>query len=180
MLINQFTASLISFVSHPINIFGFSTTLLVDELMHGIIGIPLAMLLYKKTGSKMQLVYYYLALYLIDTDHLIDYILFAKINFSLTDFFQLEFFNAKDTAYLIFHGWEWVFLLGILAYKKGWKHWITAITLGIFSHLIWDIHNFKDAKFYSIIYRATNDFKISTMVGQVKGWKSIWLYKTSL
>ena len=61
-------------------------------------------------------------------------------------------------------------ILLIISFKKGWKSPITAMTLGLFMHLLWDIHNFWNIQFYFISYRAFNGFSIDMIMGEVKGW----------
>lgn len=133
-------------------------TLFVDEIMHGVVAAPFAVLLWYRSRSWRQLVVFYLVVYFIDLDHLVDYWLFYGLRFNWHEFVSLDFFAQKATAYLPLHAWEWTLILYPLSIKRGWKSLFAAINSGMFAHLVWDIHNFWNIEFYSIIYRAIHSF----------------------
>lgn len=134
--------------------------LALDEVLHGVVAIPFAALLWYKTRSVRLIIVFYLAVYLIDLDHLIDYWLYFGLKLDVIEFLSLNFFDAKGTVFIIFHAWEWVILMYWgWCMKKTWQSVWTAVTLGMFAHLLWDIHNFWSVEFYSIIFRALHGFR---------------------
>jgi hypothetical protein len=134
--------------------------LLVDEILHGVVAVPFAIFLWYKCKSWRSILVFYLVVYLIDFDHLIDYWFYFGLKLDVLEFLRLDFFAEKATAILIFHGWEWPALYFILFFKKrGWKSYLTAVAWGMFAHLVWDIHNLWSVEFYSIIYRAMHGFR---------------------
>lgn len=132
--------------------------LLVDEIVHGVVAMPFAVFLWYRGGSWRQLVLFYLVVYFIDLDHLVDYWLYYGYRFDWQEFISMDFFAQKATAYLPLHAWEWTVVLFPFSAGKAWKSFVAAVNLGIFAHLIWDIHNFWSIEFYSIIYRAIHGF----------------------
>lgn len=133
--------------------------LLVDEVMHGVVAIPFAGLLWYKSKSWRQILIFYLVVYLIDLDHLLDYWFYYGLRFDWNEFISLDFFSEKATVYLVFHAWEWVVFMFFFSIRRGWKSILAAVNLGMFAHLLWDIHNFWSVEFYSIIYRAIHEFR---------------------
>ncbi len=135
--------------------------LFLDELGHGLLALPVGYILWRETKSWRYVAAYFLSVYLIDLDHLFEYLVYSHGVLDLYEFVKLDYFYTKGTIYLIFHAWEWLIPLLYISIKRGWKSYITAITLGILIHLIWDIHNVEGrAWFYSIIFRALRGFSI--------------------
>jgi len=133
--------------------------LLLDEMIHGVVAIPFGVFLWYKTRDWRLIGVFYLTVYLIDVDHLIDYWMFYGLKLDWLEFFCLDFFSEKSTAFLVFHGWEWpVIYFGLFFKRKGWNSFWTAVFWGVLVHLTWDIHNFWSVEFYSIIYRALHGF----------------------
>jgi len=140
----------------------FQSGLLLDELMHGVVAFPFACFLWFKSHSVRQVIVFYLVVYFIDSDHLVDYWLFWGFGFDAMRFFGLDFFKMGATFILPFHAWEWVIIMSVFVYRKGrlkWKSVLASIMLAVFAHLLWDIHNFWSVEFYSIFYRAINGFR---------------------
>lgn len=126
--------------------------------MHGVVAFPFAYLLWKKTGSKKLVALLFVATYLVDLDHLVDYFSFYGIKFNLADFFVGDYFDHAHKAYIPFHAWEWIVLLGIIAKIRGWKSYYTAILLGLIPHYVLDFLVMDNFFFYSLTYRAINNF----------------------
>ena len=71
-----------------------------------------------------------------------------------------EYFAEKKKICLIFHGWEYLLLLILIA-KAGKNHGVIGFTLGYAIHLILDtLGNDCTIKGYSIIYRKKVDWDI--------------------
>lgn len=132
--------------------------LIVDELIHGLIAVPFAFILWKKTRSYKSLIVLFFATYLIDLDHLVDYFSFYGFKFSLREFLGGDYFGITKRAFVPFHAWEWVILIGVVAKKRGWKSLFTILVLALLPHLIFDSIVQNDFLIYSIIYRSINNF----------------------
>lgn len=135
--------------------------LLLSEMLHGLVALPFAYSIYKKTKSFKYALAMMLATYLIDLDHLIDYFSFYGISFNLFKFLNVEYFALKGTSYVIFHAWEWVGLFGFLAYlRRSWKSVYTIIAFALLPHLIVDSLTLSSFLYYSIIFRIFSAFTL--------------------
>ncbi len=135
--------------------------LLFSEVGHGLMAIPFAYFLWKKSKSPKKVAILYLATYFIDLDHLIEYFQYYGLHFDLLEFFELDFFRALGKAILPLHGWEWVLLLFFIGRRKKWKSVYWAVALGFGAHLLWDtLSNGFPAAFYFISWRAGNGFAL--------------------
>lgn len=133
-------------------------SLLAHEIIHGIVALPFALLLWKKTKSKKLVAIVFISTYLIDLDHLFDYLAFYGFRFNLFEFLNGKQFELSQKVYLPFHAWEWLVVLGIISKLRGWKSKYAAIILGILPHLLFDAIIWNHFLLYSIIYRAVNNF----------------------
>lgn len=105
---------------------------------------------------------------LVDLDHLIDYAIAFGLNFKLEYFLKGYQFLENGKIYVLFHGWEYVIILVVLAVilkSKIVKSAILALALGLFFHISVDVFiNVIPIRSYSIIYRVKNNFKIQKLV----------------
>ncbi len=105
---------------------------------------------------------------LIDLDHVLDYFFAFGLSFKLDYFVNGYQFLKSDKIYVLFHGWEYVIILVVIAYvakNLKVKSFIFALALGAFFHLSADVFlNDMSVKFYSIIFRAKNGFEIEKIV----------------
>lgn len=101
----------------------------------------------------------------IDLDHFVDHFLTFGFHFNYDYFIRGEYFLRTGKTYILFHGFEYVILLGILSiFSKAKKIKMILIALGLamLFHLIVDILLFSiPIKNYFIIYRIFHDFKES-------------------
>ncbi|OGM30567.1 hypothetical protein A2630_02235 [Candidatus Woesebacteria bacterium RIFCSPHIGHO2_01_FULL_44_10] len=133
--------------------------LLASEIGHGAFAIPAAAFLWKKTKSWRSILAFYLVVYFIDLDHLVEYFQVYGLHFDLIEFFRLDFFRVIGQAKLPFHAWEWVIGLVYLTRKKKWNYIPKIIMLGIAAHLLWDtIDNGFPPAFYFILHRISTGF----------------------
>ena len=134
--------------------------LFIDEILHGVVALPFAVFIFYKTKNwKLPLITLF-AIYAIDTDHILDFWRFRAFSIDVGLFFQLDYFDQTGKALVLFHAWEWLLIMAYFSIKKGWNHWLTAVSLGIFAHLLWDSHTVGSIMFYSFIYRASTGFSI--------------------
>jgi hypothetical protein len=137
------------------------SNLIIYELFHGLVALPFAYLIYKKTKSIKYAFFVMLFTYLIDLDHLIDYFSYYGYSFNLYNFSNVDYFTYSGKAYVVFHAWEWVAAFGLLAYlRKRWNSIFTIITFALLPHLIVDTLTLKSVLIYSIIYRIITNFAL--------------------
>lgn len=136
----------------------FTEGLLIHEILHGIIAVPFAIFLYKKTRSQKLVLFLFLTTYFMDLDHLIDYFLFYGFTFNLSDFLNGMYFEFSNRAFVFFHAWEWIIILYFITLKKEWKSYCSPIFLGMLPHLILDAFHVQSFLFYSIIFRSISGF----------------------
>lgn len=105
---------------------------------------------------------------LIDLDHLIDYFLAFGFSFKPDYFINGYQFLKSDKIYVLFHGWEYVIIMVVIAVavkNLKLKSLVFALAFGAFFHLSTDvIINNTSVKFYSIIFRAKNGFETEKIV----------------
>ncbi len=101
---------------------------------------------------------------LIDVDHLFEYFLAYGINFNYNDFMTGMMFKTLDKTYVVFHGYEYVAILGILILlvkKRTMKMYVTILTLSMLFHIFIDVY-FANVSLqqYSILYRFFHGFQV--------------------
>lgn len=103
--------------------------------------------------------------FLIDADHLLDYIREYGFRIDIKEFFRLFHETRFKKLLLIFHAWEWVLVLLILAALLKWNRFILGVTIGVFQHLVFDqMRNGVTPWGYFFIYRATKKFSVTDIV----------------
>lgn len=107
--------------------------------------------------------------FLIDVDHIIEYLLVFGPHFNLGYFFSGRQFLISDKIRIIFHAWEWVAIVLFLAYLMRGKRLIKIIlitlALGMLVHLVSDcVINRYPLKFYSIIYRHGQGYEAARLL----------------
>lgn len=108
----------------------------------------------------------------IDIDHFIDVIREHGWHVRVRSFFRLCHENQFDQILLLFHGWEWLALLGVSTWLTNWNPWMTGAFIGLGAHLILDaFHNSTNFLSYSIIWRWRRDFHFDTVFSNLKGIK---------
>ena len=99
----------------------------------------------------------------IDLDHFIDYFREQGINLDMKKFFSICDNGQFDRVILLFHGWEWVILIGVLGWSSGWNPLTTGLVIGIGHHLVLDaFYNGTSIKAYSILWRWSKGFDFDT------------------
>lgn len=102
--------------------------------------------------------------FLVDLDHLIDYFIHKGLGFDLSNFISGRHYHETNTAFIFFHSWELVFLLGVLAYFSKKKHIWCPLILGLTLHLLWDyLTNPAHWYTYFIIARYLQGFALDKL-----------------
>jgi hypothetical protein len=96
---------------------------------------------------------------LIDLDHVVDYIFQGGRLFRIREFFQV-YHAGQLLKVRIFHGWEWLGLLGAAAWMTEWNPWVVGAWIGFVQHLILDKINCGESFLcYSFLWRWKKGFK---------------------
>ena len=101
-----------------------------------------------------------------DLDHVIDYFIYFKFWFNLNDFFNCRYLESGKT-YLIFHSWEIVFLVLVLAVKTG----STAVYVFFLSqvvHLLIDNMQRDNLLVYFLSYKIARKFNSDILLPEYK------------
>lgn len=152
-----------------------STDLFLHLSLHILTGILAGYLVWRIWGKpELSFIFGIAGAFFVDLDHLIDYFLAFGWNFSASwrigYFINGYQFLKSDKVYVLFHGWEYVIILLILAIwvlkNKTAKTVFLALALGLFFHLSIDSLTNEGAKIstYSIINRAKNNFELKELV----------------
>jgi hypothetical protein len=137
-------------------------------------------LYYKK--ARLGVIAGFLAGFLIDLDHVIEYFIIYGLQFDLYQFLNGYQFLLSDKIYLVFHGYELVILFTLLAYlfrkKTNVKIFLIIFTISGFLHLVSDsvINNYPP-KNYTYTYRAMNDFSAQKLLNNEQYQKNVNLKK---
>ena len=136
------------------------TNILLDEFTHLWFVLPFALLLWKKTHSREHVLALILATFLIDMDHLVDYFSVFEFGFSFYRFMSGLSFEISHRGFVVFHAWEWIIILGVIAHIRGWKSIFTILFLALLPHVVYDSLGVGSFSFYSIIYRGSHGFAL--------------------
>lgn len=135
--------------------------------IHFLVAVAIGFIFWLATGKNKKFLWFCLIAailggFLIDVDHIIEYIIVFH-RFSLIGFLHGWEFLWSGKNILIFHAWEYVPLFLVLAfllrrYKKISLS-LLVFTIAAFAHLVSDcfINGFTP-EFYSITYRASHNF----------------------
>ncbi len=116
--------------------------------------------------------------FLIDLDHVLEYFFTFGLRFNLHNFLNGYQFLASDKIYLVFHAYEFIILLSILAFlfrkKYNIKVFIIILMISGVIHLLSDtvINNYP-LKNYTITYRAINNFSAPQLLNSEQIQKNI-------
>ncbi len=103
--------------------------------------------------------------FLIDIDHVFDYLREYGFRISLKAFFAAFYGNRFKRLILIFHGWEWMLLLLLLSWRSGWNEVLVGIFFGAVFHLIIDqMGNEVTCPGYFFCYRVLKGFMVKAIV----------------
>ncbi len=108
---------------------------------------------------------------LIDTDHVIDYIIEYGLRFDVKDFFRSCYERRFRRALLILHAWELLAVMGAAAWLTRWNPWVVGLLAGYGQHMVLDqIGNRPHALGYFLLWRNMNKFVLRrTFPGRAAG-----------
>lgn len=153
--------------------------LFVHELIHILLSAIVAFICYrfaKHEKKKLRRDLYMLCIlgallggFFVDLDHLLDYSFVYGLNFNLHLFLSGEHFAQMRKIHVLFHGWEYLFILWFAAYKTKnvkLRYFLAATSSGLLSHLVFDMYsNHVYFLGYSVIYRFMHNFDMVYITG---------------
>ena len=105
---------------------------------------------------------------LIDIDHVYDHIREFGLPFKVQHFFCALYNNELRQRTLVFHSWEVMFLLGIVAWLTSWNPWITGVLIGFGHHLVLDTLYYRERLLaFSFLWRLKNNFEFKEVFNNV-------------
>ena len=109
--------------------------------------------------------------FIIDIDHIFDYIFENGFDFNMNTFFDFFYHEKHQKIILLFHGWEWLILLGIYVKLTDWNLWVTGALIGYALHIIPD-YFYSKAPFgsYSLIWKWKNNFNSKLIFPRNRGY----------
>ena len=144
--------------------------MLEHEIAHLGLSLVAGLIVYQSYKKWSVLIAALFSGFLIDADHLIDYLLYKKVfAFDLVEFLGGKFFDITNRVYILFHGYEYaiIFLaIGMVILlnrkfkdKKGLAFISLSLGISLFFHLIFDTISYKPKwPAYSITYRLYQNF----------------------
>ncbi|RJR20597.1 MAG: hypothetical protein C4581_03235 [Nitrospiraceae bacterium] len=100
---------------------------------------------------------------LIDIDHVYDYVKEFGFPFKVKDFVNTVYHNGISRLTFVFHSWEILLLLGIVASFTNWNAWIAGVIIGFGHHIVLDkLNNEERLRTYSFIWRWGKQFEFET------------------
>jgi hypothetical protein len=119
----------------------------------------LSALVYAGTGSTGATVSSFLAGWVIDTDHLLDYAVEHGPRFDPAFFFATFREDRYRKARVVLHGWEWPLVLALVSWAFGTEMVTAGLAFGWLQHLVFDqITNGARPLGYSLLWRAAHGF----------------------
>ena len=107
--------------------------------------------------------------FFIDLDHVLEYFLYYGPHFNLNYFLTGREFLLSDKIHLFFHAWEYIPILLLVSYflrkRRNLAIFVFTLCLAGSFHLVSDVFiNKYPFKFYSISYRASQNFLSSNLL----------------
>lgn len=135
--------------------------MLLDEAIHFLLSVLVGNIFFIASGNFWLILIALISGFLIDADHLFDYLIFKKFTgFKFNEFFSGSFFDRSGKVILPLHGYEWGLILIIIGYylpNLNYLFWSLGTSLII--HLIYDtVSNRPIWPTYFISYRLWHHF----------------------
>jgi hypothetical protein len=103
--------------------------------------------------------------FLIDLDHVVEYVREYGWRLDVREFFRVFYETRFRKLVLLFHAWEWVAALALYSLLAGWNGIITGLLIGTLHHLILDqLGNGSTRWGYFITWRAMRRFTMTEMI----------------
>lgn len=107
----------------------------------------------------------------IDFDHIIDFFIEHGLRFHMKEFLPFFYYEKHRKITLLFHGWEWLFCLGVAAIMTEFNPWVTGVLIGYGHHIVFDYFYSKTSiRTYSLIWRWKKNFDSQTLFPRDRGY----------
>lgn len=146
----------------------------LDLAIHFLVAAIFSCLIYSKSGRISYVAAFLMGSIFIDLDHFIDYFLFFRNKFRISDFFSCTYLNSGK-VYVFFHSWEInavVFAFSLIFNST----FLLMLSFGLFAHLIVDNFSKKNKLYCLLVYRSMKKFDIKTLLPELAPYYS-GLYK---
>ena len=109
--------------------------------------------------------------FLVDLDHIFDYVREYGIRLNIPQFFHTFRENLYHRMFLVLHAWEWLVVLVAVSVLCGGNGWLLGISIGYAHHLVLDqISNPVDSRGYFLTWRAARGCEVKRIVTRGK-WR---------
>lgn len=106
-----------------------------------------------------------------DLDHIIDYLLEHRSRLHVNEFFYYFYQEKHNKITLLFHGWEWLFILVIVTLAMNFNLWIVGVLTGYAHHIISDyLYNKTSLWTYSLTWRWIHKFDSKLLFPRQRGY----------
>jgi len=135
--------------------------MLREETIHFTLSIIAGVMVGWLTGNYWAVPVALVSGFFIDTDHLVDYVLYKKFRgLNLKEFFGAKYFDASGKVIVPLHGYEYgiiLIVIGSFIPNLDWFYWSLGVSTLL--HLIYDVlSNHPKWQTYSIIFRIYHNF----------------------
>lgn len=104
---------------------------------------------------------------LIDLDHVFDYVREYGFRIDIAHFFETFYHTRYRRIVLLFHAWELMIALGLIASATGWNPWLWGLTIGASTHLALDqTFNYTRPGSYFLLWRLAKGFQREKIIRQ--------------
>lgn len=87
----------------------------------------------------------------LDVDHVADFLAQSRERFTIQRLFKAAYGRHFSKAYIVLHGWEWLFIFGVAVWWAGANPWMLGLYLGWAQHMIAD-QLVNDAQWWSYFF----------------------------
>ena len=137
----------------------------MKPVVHVAASAAVSALLFGITKSVSLTIVSFFTGFLIDIDHVLDYIREYGLVPDVRKFFRVFYENRFKKVLVIFHGWEWIALLFYVSWLTGWNDVVLGVGIGALHHLILDqMGNNATGAGYFFFYRALHGFILHAAV----------------
>lgn len=103
----------------------------------------------------------FLSGFLIDCDHLLEYLREYGVRGNAQEFFRVFHETRFKKLILVFHAWELVVVLLLIAAGTSWNRVVLGVAIGVFHHLVLDqLYNGFTPGGYFFVYRVVKKFSM--------------------
>lgn len=108
---------------------------------------------------------------LIDTDHVIDYMIANRSSLKFREFLAYFYREKHQKITLLFHGWEWLCCLIAVSVITDFNSWITGFLAGYGQHIVLDfIYSKAGFLSYSLVWRWKKRFDSYVIFQRNRGY----------